>query len=837
MHISEPVMYIGPNRRSEKTIIEWRLRLTASEHASLDLAAAGGLPALRARLEALGCSVPDILPVAVTGRDAVTGSAAVEVGKWVCAIALAMQQAAGHRVGFGTVLPGSGGDDCRLIFEYEHLGTGADAGELALRLLTECIPGLQWQPGAGLQAEAFEGAYRAYLERAREHVLPLDAQAIINAAAELDVPCVKLERDPYGGLPGDFRIRRNGLLKLGHSCFQHVVDGTLCLDRNAALVPLLFDREALFRQISELRLPAPRQDPEFRNLITAKRAIRAARKIGYPVVIKPVRKSRGKGLSSPRVFTPLHSDSEVQQVFEHLRDNDSRVIVEQFITGVTIRVLLANHEPACVMTAGGSPLPLSELHDSILEMAVQVSKSLGAGLLALTLVTPDPGRPLTIAGGAVVALNPAPQLDVLLAAEPQLMARAAEGFVRWLYPPGVPSRTPLVAVTGTNGKTTTSRMIARIARTAGFRPGMASTSGVYFNEVLQQKGDLAGSEGHHLVFESHDTDLGVLETARGAVAHSGFMFDWCDVAVCTNVTEDHIGEYGIDTLEQMTALKRSILERARRAVVLNADYATCREMLPFAEGLDVYLTSLHSTMETIRDQAGGMVFICVLEEETGEDWLILYEPGGSRLPVMPVAGIPATLQGAARFNVSNSQHAICACHGLGLGLDVIRQGLGTFENSFENTPGRLNIYRQLPFTVIMDYAHNLDGLQKLCEFVDRLNISGRKLLLYALSGNRLDQEVMAGARAPVGHFDHFFCRSYPTLRGREPGEIPALMKASLLDAGVPERQITTVAKSEDGVLQTMRSAHPGDLVVLTVGADEEREMWRKICSFQPEWAD
>ena len=416
------------------------------------------------------------------------------------------------------------------------------------------------------------------------------------------------------------------------------------------------------------------------------------------------------------------------------------------------------------------------------------------------------------------------------------MGRAAEAFVQWLFPPGEPSRIPLVAVTGTNGKTTTSRMIARIMRTAGWVPGMASTSGVYINETLQKAGDLAGSGGHHILFESRAINMGVLETARGAVAHSGFMFDWCDVGVCLNVTADHIGEYGVDTLEQMAAIKRSVMERVRRAVVLNADYPTCSAMLPFPPGVRVYLASVESDIGSVRERVNGPAHACVVEQENGADFIVLYEPAGNRVPLMPVSSIPATFDGAARFNISNAQHAICACLALGIELDAMRQALCSFDASFENNPGRLNIYRGLPFTVIMDYAHNPDGMARLGEFIDRLDVSGRRILMFAVTGNRTDQEVAACARAPIGLFDHFVCRSYPVLRGREPGEIPKLMKAALLEAGVEEQRITVVLDPEEAPLRALGLAHAGDLVVMTVGSGEFERLWQRIVSWQPDIA-
>ncbi len=828
MQVIEPLTYIGSNRRADKTVIEWPLRLTSGEQDIFALAAANGLPALRNTLRELACEIS-----AVPNDE----NAAHAVARWVVEIALAMQRAAGHRVAFSAVLPGSNTDQARLIYEYEHAEVGEEAGELAMRVLSEAVPGLQWEAATRVAAGTLEEAFVAFLARAGKLVLPLDTQAIIDAATRLDVPCVKLERAPYHGLEGDFRIRRNGLLKLGHSCYQHIVDGTLCVDRNPGLVPLLFDREQLLQCLHQLGLPTPRQDPEFRNVVSAKRALRSAERIGYPVVLKPARRSRRNEAAAYRGCSPLNSEHDVRLAFEQIRKSSPGVIVEQYMAGSTFHLLLANHEPVCVAVPDGSPMTPSALHSSILDMAVRASRTLDAGLLAITLVTPDAGRSLSEAGGAVVDIDPAPQLDRLLAGDAHLMARAAEGLVRCLYPPGTKSRIPLVAVTGTNGKTTTARMVARIMRTSGCSPGMASTSGIYFNEVLQQAGDLAGSGGHHILFESRDIDMGVLETARGGLSHSGFMFDWCDVAICLNVSADHLGEFGITTVHQMAELKRSVLERARHAVVLNADYTACREMLPFPAGVEVYLASVESGAGEVGDLTGQSSFICVLEQEEGQEWIILYDPGRGRLPVMPVAAIPATMDGAARCNISNAQHAICACHALGVGLDVIRQGLSTFDASFENNPGRLNIYRQLPFTVIMDYVHNPDGMEKLCALVDQMHVPGRKILLYAAYGNRTDEDVAQFARSALGHFDHYVCRSFPVLRGRDPGEVPALMKAALLDAGVAQEQITVVAEAEQGVFQALDLARPGDLIVLSHTGVETNTMWQAITSFQPAFAD
>lgn len=822
MLVLERLQYFGPGRRSERTVIEWLLDLEAGEGAAIrsGLAAAGEALSERFGIDRLSGDVPS------------TSEPLFALAAFAGRLALELQCAAGHRVAFHAVVPDAGAGRCRLLFEYEHGDTGADAGDIAMRLLADAVPGLRWQPDENVPGESTAEALALFLQRARQSVLPRDAEAIIAAAARLDVPCVKLDRDPYQGLRGKFRIRPNGLLKLGHSCHQRIVDGTLCLDRSAGLVPLLFDRERLLARMNALGLPLA---PGARPLAMTRHVLRAAQQLGYPVVLKPVKRLASEARGVPGVRRALDTEREVLEELSRLRAQTPRVQMERFVAGETFRILVADGRLLSVIDAAGSEAGMEALHPSTRALAERAAADLDCGLLAINIVTPDPGRPLAAAGGIVASLDPAPQLDRLLASEPASLDRAAEAFVRWLFPPGARSRIPLVAVTGTNGKTTTSRLIARIAKTAGRAPGLASTAGVYIDGELHEAGDQAGGEGHHLLLESRAVDFGVLETARGGVATCGFMFDRCDVGVCLNVTDDHVGEFGIDTLEAMAAIKRSVLERAA-GIVLNADYATCLGMLPFAPGVRVCLCSLSSDAGTLLERAGPGGAACVIERtgaDHGDDreWLVWYG-AGERRPVLPVEDFPAALGGAARFNLSNAQHAIGAARLLGFDFEIITAALRGFDASFENNPGRLNVYRGHPFTVIMDYAHNPDGMDKLFECMDRLALKGRRILLYAAAGNRADIEVVRHTLHPVGRVDHFVVRRYPVnLRGRAPDEIPRMMHAALREAGVPEDRITLADPPEQGAVIAMRLAQPGDVVILTPGTGEYETMWEQVRSF------
>jgi len=406
MQVHERLMYIGPNRRSEKTVAEWLLEISPAEQVALEAAKGSSPKTLGARAAELGLALP---------AEALNFPAELSVTHSLCALAaslaLAIQQKAGHRVVFGAVVPTHQDLRCRLVFEYEHGDSGADAGEIALQMLAEALPGLVWESDPEVPGTDAASALGFYVPRAARHVLPRDAAALIAAAADIDVPCVKLEREPYGGLSGEFRIRPEGLLKFGHSCYQHIVDGTLCIDRNADLVPLIFDREKVFECLLALNVPTARQDMEFRNLLTAKRAIRAAERLGFPVMLKSVTRKRAGLGASPTVFGPLHSADAVQRAFEQCRKHGPKVMVEKFSEGRILHVLLADHEPLCILEAEGAVIASERIHPSIIDMATRVSRHLKVGLLRITLVTPDPPRSLEESGGLVLDLDPAPQLD------------------------------------------------------------------------------------------------------------------------------------------------------------------------------------------------------------------------------------------------------------------------------------------------------------------------------------------------------------------------------------------------------------------------------------------
>lgn len=762
MEIREKLLLTGPNRRSDNTLLEQQLVLGPRELEAL----APRIDALRRRLLATLQS-QGIAPPA--GED-VASHEGVEVGavfaSLFTATALALQTAAGHRVAEQGFVRDSAGNGVWAWFEYEDDEVGRRASALALRLLSELEPALDWQRETADDLSGFSRRYEEFLEFARARVLPRDVDALVRACHRLDVPVVKLERAPYQGVQGAFRIRPNGLLKLGHCAYQQLLDGNFCVSRNAALLPLLHDREARLARLAQLHTLAPRHD----------------------------------------------SDG-----------------------GDCHRLLVADHQVLGVI-CNGLELPLAQVHESALLLARSISSRLDVGMLVLDIVTRDIGGPLAESGAAVTGLELAPRLDELLPAHSPLLERAAEAFVRWLYPPGHPARIPIVAVTGTNGKTTTSRMITRIMKFAGRRVGTVCSGGFYIGEQLEGTPRQFGGDLQHHLFERPEVDFAVLEEYFGRIARAGFPFRWCDVAVLTNVTADHLGRIGTHTLAEMAALKGAVATRARERVVLNADDAHCLAMAASLAPERVCVVSQlmsHAELQARLPAARGT---CVLETIEDAEWIVLHDRG-VRTPVIAVNDIPASFRGDARHNVSNAMQAAAACHASGAEAPALRAGLASFVMDFDSNPGRLNIYDGLPFRVIMDYAHNADGYRTLSAFVDRQRVTGRRIVMMSAVGDRLDHDVMTAAAEMAGHFDHYVCRNYLGIRGeRPPQAMPELLKTGLCRAGVPEDAITTIADPTEAIHFCLNMAAKGDLLVLLPGDNEFASTWELLGTFAAQLA-
>lgn len=833
MRLIEDLVLYGPNRRSDRTLIEVWLQADPGDAAAVSSARARLGERLVRLLADTGVAIePGSLREAAEGGEPLEGFSRI-----VCELVLALQRAAGHRVGFRDQGPALAPDRFWFAVEHEHTETGVDACALALEAAVSCIEGLDFE----LARERDDGnlplsdRIAAFVQGARPHVLPRETQAIIDAAARLDIPCVKLDREPYEGVSGPFRLRPNGLLKLGQGCRQRVVDGSFAIDSPERAAALLFDRAAVCRALGVLGLPRPAHDPEAPVVGSVREALRTAEALGYPVTIRSRQAWRSPPPPEP---VPLDNAGELLTAAEEALAGGSGAVVEGWVPGAPCVILVAGGEVVCALLRqeGGAVADVSgELNRGTRERALEAARQLGVGLLTLTVVSRDVSRPLE-EGGVAVDLDVAPALDALLPeagafAPGRLMAQAAEGLVRYLFPAGVPARIPLAVVTGTNGKTTTSTLIARMLKQAGYFTGRASTTGVYLDEARTERGDLAGGSGHHRVLETPEVQAAVLETARGGVTSEGLMFDACDVAVCTNVSADHLGLRGVETVEDMAELKEMIVQRARDAIVLNADNAYSLGMLPRVAPRQAWLVSALESAEELRDRHGETVNFCTLEPADGRDWIAV-DAGGSRQALLPVDEVPMTFGGRLRFNVSNALQAVAAAVALGLPEAAIRQALAEFRTDFESSPGRLNFYEELPFTVLFDYVHNPDGHQQMAEFVRSLDVPGRRILHFAASASWSDDAIREQGRTVAGQYDLYLCRDYPMRFNRQPGEVGALLREGLLEKGVdPESAVQLRGETTETLAEGLAICRPGDLLVFACSTAQMQEEWDAIRSW------
>jgi len=467
------------------------------------------------------------------------------------------------------------------------------------------------------------------------------------------------------------------------------------------------------------------------------------------------------------------------------------------------------------LSTGGTSIDRSdEMHPDNVTACEMAAGIVGLDIAGIDVLTPDISVPFRENDAVILEVNAAPGIRMHTHPTEGKPRNVGAPILDMLYPPGADATIPVIAVTGTNGKTTTVRLIAHLFRNMGRMVGFTTTDGVYVQNRLVMEGDMTGPFAANIILSNPTIDVAVLETARGGILRAGLGFEECDVGVVLNVSGDHLGLRGIHTIEQLADVKSVIASVVKREghAVLNADDPLVYAMREKTTA-DVVLfsTAADGENEILDDHIahGGIA----ARMEAGS---FVVRRGKLRIPIATEREVPLLLGGAARFQRQNVLAAIAAAYVQGMRYDDIRAGLLSFFPSPSLTPGRLNVIRlRNGGRVLVDYAHNHAAIDGLMQFVTHFP-ARRRIGVLAIPGDRRDEDIRRAGRSAAegGHLDLAIVKEDEDLRGREPGEVAALISDGLRAAGMPDEKIVVIPSEADAVAKAMDMVGEDDLLFI-----------------------
>ncbi|HWR60674.1 MAG TPA: cyanophycin synthetase [Clostridia bacterium] len=492
-------------------------------------------------------------------------------------------------------------------------------------------------------------------------------------------------------------------------------------------------------------------------------------------------------------------------------------VVEQYLKkqNLTLDYIPAKGETVYLrendnISTGGVAVDVTDdIHEENRRMLAQAAQIIGLDVAGIDISTADISKPIAETGGAIIEINAAPGIRMHHYPYQGTTRNVAGAIVEMLFPEGSPSRVPMAAVTGTNGKTTTARMIAHIIRKMGFTVGMTSTSGIYVNDELIKYGDNTGPISAKTVLMDKRVDYAVLETARGGIVNRGLGYDAADVGIVTNITEDHLGLDDINTLEELAFVKSLVVEAVKETgyAVLNADDPYCLGMRERIRS-NIILYSISADNEAVKQHiADGGIAVY------SDGGTIFINKGGVELPFIEAKSIPATMDGILKHNICNSMAAIAGAIGMSLPIESIINGLSTFRCDSVTNPGRFNIYDVNGIKVILDYGHNIDGYRVVIDSLEKMK-TGRLIGVIGTPGDRTDSSTITIGNMCGNCFDRIYIKEDRDRRGREPGEIAALLEKGCKMGSIKPSEILIELAEEKALEKAIVYSSPGDIVIV-----------------------
>ena len=822
-----------------------RLDLEETEHTPTNK-----IPGFRERIETL-------LPSMYTHRcsEGTEGGffKRVEMGTWmghvIEHIALEIQTLAGMDVGFGrtreTKTPGT----YNVVFNYIEESAGVYAAEEAVKIAESLMNATDYDINACIQT------LKEIRERER---LGPSTGSIVEEAASRKIPWI--------------RLGKNSLVQLGYGINQQRFQATITGNTSCIAVDIACNKELTKKMLEDAAIPVPSGD-----LVLDEEGLqRVIKKIGYPLVLKPLDGNHGKGASINV------KDYETALVgLEHAQKYSRKVIVEKYITGYDFRVLVIDHRmvaaarrvPAHVMgdgelnlqqlidkenedprrgyghenvlteievdkdtnellaklnytletvpqkgeivylkstanlSTGGTSIDVTDMiHPENIQMAERISRIIGLDVCGIDIMAENLTQPLKESGGAILEVNAAPGFRMHLAPSEGLPRNVAAPVVDMLYPPGKEFRIPIIALTGTNGKTTTTRLLAHIVKNNGKRVGFTTSDGIYIHNTLLERGDTTGPLSAEFILKDPTVEFAVLETARGGILRSGLGFGTCDIGVLTNIKEDHLGISDIHNLKDLTRVKRVVLDSVKKDgwCILNADDDYSMRIMNDLHS-KVALFSLDENNPHIKKFAKEGKVTCVYEEG-----FVTIKKGEWKIRIERVKNIPITMDGKARFMIANVLAASLAAYVYGFEIPNIALALTTFIPSAQLTPGRLNVFNFKNFKVMIDFAHNPAGYEAIEDYLKNIE-SNKKIGIISGVGDRRDNDIRECGKIAARMFDHIIIRNEKHLRGRTEDEINGLIIDGIHSSG-NNVSYEIIPKETDALKHAMSLAEEGTFI-------------------------
>jgi cyanophycin synthetase len=837
----------GPNIWSvqRKKLIQMRLDLE-----DMELSPTNKIEGFRERIEKM---FPTMIEHRCSEGERGGFFSRIERGTWmghvIEHIALEIQTLAGMETGFGRTRETKTPGIYNVVFSYTEENVGMFAAESAVSIAEALIAGTSYDLNADIQK----------MREIRENVrLGPSTGSIVEEAVARDIPWIRLGTNSlvqlgYGinqmrfqatitcktsSIAVDIACNKEQTKKMLAAASIPVAGGGICVDEEDltavisnigypivlkpldgnhgkgasinvtnwedAVAGLAYAKKYSNRIIVEKFITGF----DFRVLVIDNKLVAAAKRVPANVIgngkdtiqqlIDTTNLDPRRGYGHENVLTQIDVDRDTEDLLEKLNYTLDTVPHN----GETVYL-----KSTANLSTGGTSVDVTDMmHPENIFLCERISRVIGLDVCGVDIMAENLTQPLKENGGCILEVNAAPGFRMHLAPSEGLPRNVASPVIDMLYPLGKPSRIPIIAITGTNGKTTTTRLLAHIVKNNGYKVGFTTSDGIYVQNHMMEKGDTTGPVSAEYILKDPTVEFAVLETARGGILRSGLGFSRCDVAVITNIQEDHLGLSDIHTLDDLAKVKSTVVRSVKKDgwAVLNGDDEYCRKI-----GAELNCNVAYFSMD---EESPFMKNLSKEGKITAvfENGYITVKKGEWKIRVERANNVPLTLGGKAKFMIANALAATLASYLWGFKTEDISLSLQTFIPSVAQTPGRMNIFEFKKFKVLIDFAHNASGYMGVEDYLQSVD-ANKKIGIIAGVGDRRDEDIKECAKIAARMFDHIIIRQEKYLRGRTEDEIINLILEGIVSSG---KNVTyeIIPKETEAIRHAINSAEEGTFI-------------------------